>query len=89
METTTPTKPQTGQGPAAKVRLGRIQASIWENASEKGPYYTVTLDRRYTDAEGNWQSTQSFKLDDLLLLAKAADKAHDEIIRLRREKVTS
>jgi len=85
METTTQTKTQNGNQPAAKVRLGRIHASIWENASEKGPYYTVSLERRYTDAEGNWKSSQSFKADDLLLLAKAADRAHDEILRLKRE----
>jgi hypothetical protein len=31
---------------------------------------------RYQDAEGTWQCVQSFKRDDLLLLAKAVDKAN-------------
>lgn len=86
METTTSTEPQNGNKPAAKIRLGRIQASIWENASETGPYYTVSFERRYRDAEGNWKSSQGFKVEDLLLLAKAADKAHDAAIELRRNK---
>ena len=85
METTTQTKTQTGNKPAAKIRLGRVQASIWENATENGVRYAATFERRYKDAEGNWQSSQSYNDQELLLLAKAADKAHDEILRLRRE----
>ncbi|MCZ6489270.1 MAG: hypothetical protein O7A06_01915, partial [Acidobacteria bacterium] len=38
-------QPQTGNKPAAKIRLGRIQASIWENASEKGPYWPASSNR--------------------------------------------
>jgi len=89
MENATQTKTEIGNLPAAKVRLGRIQASIWENPSENGPYYIVSFERRYQDTEGNWKSSPTFKVDDLLLLAKAADKAHDEVFRLRREKAVA
>ena len=66
--------------PVAKVRVGLVTASIWENKTEKGTFHNVTFERRYRDAEGNWKSTSSYGLDDLLTLAKAADLAHTKII---------
>ena len=53
MENATQTKTEIGKVPAANIRLGRIQASIWENPSENGPYYIVSFERRYQDTEGN------------------------------------
>lgn len=66
--------------PVAKVRVGLITASIWENRTEKGMFHNVTFQRRYRDAEGNWKSSHSYNLDDLLALAKAADLAHTKIV---------
>jgi hypothetical protein len=69
--------------PAGKVRVGLVTATIWDNETEKGVFYNVTFERRYRDEQGNWHSTHSFGTDDLLLLAKAADLAHTEIIKAR------
>jgi hypothetical protein len=66
--------------PAAKVRVGLITASIWENTNEKGTFHSVTFERRYKDAQGNWQSSHSYNTSDLLELSKAADLAHTKII---------
>lgn len=74
---------ETANTPVSKIRLGRIQASIWENASEKKTHYNVTFERRYRDSDGNWKSTHSYGFDDLLLLAKAADMAHSKIVELK------
>ena len=41
------------------------------------------FERRYRDNDGNWQSTHSYNVDDLLILAKLADQAHTEITKLR------
>jgi hypothetical protein len=68
------------KAPVAKVRVGLISASIWENPTEKGNFYNVTFERRYRDTEGNWKSTHSYGLDDLLVLAKIADLAHTKIV---------
>ena len=75
-------KPETEarKAPVAKVRVGLISASIWENPTEKGNFYNVTFERRYRDTEGNWKSTHSYGLDDLLVLAKVADLAHTKIV---------
>ena len=76
-------KSETAEGknpPVDKVRVGLITASIWENKTEKGTFYNVTFERRYRDTEGNWKSTHSYGLDDLLVLAKIADLAHTKIV---------
>lgn len=75
----TETKP-AGKPPVAKIRDGLISASIWEQASEKGSFYSVTFERRYKDAEGNWKSSHSYDSRDLLQLAKLADLAHTRIL---------
>ena len=74
------TETEPKQAPVAKVRVGLISASIWENPTEKGNFYNVTFERRYSDTEGNWKSTHSYGLDDLLVLAKVADLAHTKIV---------
>ena len=63
--------------PVHEVRLGRVRAAVWENASAKGVMHSVTFSRLYKDdATGQWADSASFGRDDLLLLAKVADLAH-------------
>jgi len=69
--------------PVAKIRVGGITASIWENKGEKATTFSATFDRRYRDGEGNWHSSASHNADDLLALAKAADLAHTKILELQ------
>lgn len=69
--------------PVARLRIGLINASIWQRSTEKAAFYSVSFERRYKDAEGNWQSSHSFNADDLLVLSKLADQAHTEITRIR------
>jgi hypothetical protein len=76
--------PQTGNKPVDKIRIGNVTANIWNNPSEKGDFYSVTFERSYKDDADAWKSSQSFRRDDLLELAKAADKAHDRILELRQ-----
>lgn len=65
--------------PVAKVRVGLITASIWENRNEKGTFHNVTFERRYK-AGDQWKSTRSYGTGDLLELAKAANMAHTKIL---------
>jgi hypothetical protein len=37
--------------PLKTLRAGRIQAAIWENHSDKGPFYNVTVSRSYKEGE--------------------------------------
>jgi hypothetical protein len=58
------------------LRLGRVKASIWENAAEDRPYYSVKFTRTYVDEQKQFKDSDSFGRDELLLLAKLADLAH-------------
>src|SRR5689334_21913628 len=62
-------EPGEGRRPVHRIRLGYCQAALWENESEYGVRYTVTLERLYTDAEGAWQYTRTFGAHDLPALA--------------------
>ena len=69
--------------PAAKVTLYPITAAIWRNDTAKGSAYSVTVQRSYKNAEGEWKSSDSLNEGDLLLAAKVLDLAHTEISKLR------
>ena len=73
--------------PVHEVRIRGVKAAIWRNETDNGPRYNVTFKRIYKDSEGNWKSTSSFGRDDLLLVAKVADKAHTFICGYRTEQV--
>lgn len=68
--------------PVAKLRIGLLSASIWERTTDGGTFFSVTFERRYRDAKGDWHGTQSFDKSNLLTLAKLADQADTEIARL-------
>jgi hypothetical protein len=65
--------------PVAKVRVGLITASIWENKTDNGTFQNVTFERRYKTGD-DWKSTHSYNAGDLLELAKCADLAHTRIL---------
>ena len=53
--TKTKTEKQPANPPVAKLRDGLVSASIWERQTEKGTFYSVTFERRYKDAKGEWK----------------------------------
>jgi len=66
------------QKPVHEVRLGAIKAAVWKNDTQNGVRYNTTFSRLYKDGE-EWKTTDSFGRDDLLVLAKVADRAHSWI----------
>ena len=77
---TTDTKSPEKKLPVHKLKDGLMTATIWDRKTEKGTFYSVTFDRRYTDKDGNWKSSDSYDTGDLLALAKLADLAHTWIV---------
>ena len=77
------TSTETAKPPVEKLRLGLINASIWERVTDNGTFHSVTFERRYRDAEGNWHSTHGYDASDLLSLAKLADQVHSRILELQ------
>ena len=66
------------KAPVHEVRLGRIKAAVWENTTDIGVRHNVTFCRLYKDGP-QWKDSTSFGRDDLPLLMKVADQAHDWI----------
>ena len=64
--------------PTHEIRIGAIKAVIWANDTQNGTRHNVTFARLYKDGD-EWKETTSFGRDDLLLLAKVADKSHSWI----------
>jgi hypothetical protein len=70
--------------PAHHIRLGSVRASIWENSNGEVTRHNVTFQKIYKEKESDqWKSTESFGRDELLLLAKVADRAHSWICEQR------
>jgi len=76
------TETEAKNPPVAKIRVGGVTASIWENKGEKGTTYNATYLGSYKDGEGRWHNTTSFGPGSSLELAKAADLAHTKILEL-------
>ena len=70
--------------PIDEIRVGHIVAAIWRNVSDKAVRFNVQFTRLYRNGD-DWKGSSSFGRDDLLLLAKVADKAHTRIYELQKE----
>ena len=68
--------------PVDSVQLGAIRCAIWANQHKDRVRYSVTMERRYRDENGDWQSTHSYGRDDLLRAGKALDLAETRILEL-------
>jgi hypothetical protein len=65
---------------------GGLQVAVWRNRNEAGiDHYTVKLERRYKDANGNFQSTDSLRESDLLRAGKLLNIADDWIEQDRQK----
>ena len=69
----------TKQKPIHEIRFGAIKAAIWENETVNGTRHSVTFSRIYKDGD-QWKRAESFRRDELLVVAKVADQAHTWII---------
>lgn len=67
-------------GPVKRFSTGGIVVAVWKNRGtstqgEETTFQTVSLERRYKDKDGQWQSTGSLRANDVpkasLLLGKA------------------
>lgn len=54
--------------PEYSIRVGGIQLSVWGNETDKGVMRSVTINKSYMDKNKQWQTTTSFKPQDLALI---------------------
>lgn len=64
---------------ATTLRCGHIKATIWQNVSEKGPFFATTFSRPFKDQSGAWHNDTSFGLTDLEPLMNVAFEAKEWI----------
>ena len=77
------------QLPVAKFRAGQVSSALWENQIQvKGAAVTIlkaTVQRRYKDRDGNWQSSSSFSRNEIPLAIHCLRKAFEKIIEMQSE----
>ena len=66
--------------PVHEIRMGKIKAAIWANATDQGTRYNVSLARLYMGDDG-WRSSDSFGRDDIPLMIKVLVSAYDWIYK--------
>lgn len=80
--------------PIKKIKAGAITAALWENKGKgkegnETTFHTVSLTRGYKDKEGNWQNTQSLRVEDLPKARLVLDKAYEELVLIEDEEPSS
>lgn len=76
---------ETKNIPEKKFSTGAVNATIWQNQGKgKGGeivgYHTVSLQRRYKDRNGAWQSTNSLRVNDLPKASLVLQKSYEYIV---------
>jgi hypothetical protein len=71
--------------PERKFRAGAISATIWKNkghntSGEETEFRTISIERGYQDKDGNWQKTNSMRVNDLPRLQIVLQKAYESIV---------
>lgn len=72
-------------GPEMKISAGAVNVTVWRNegttrTGKVAEYNTVKIERNYQDAQGNWKSTGSLRLNDLPKAALALEKAYEYLV---------
>ncbi|MCJ2187901.1 hypothetical protein [Novosphingobium beihaiensis] len=75
--------------PVDVLRDSNLKASVFRNDGEKGPFYSTTFARTYTDDQGQPRDSHSFAGNELLRLSELARKAYDRTRELHRENAPS
>ena len=50
--------------PATAFRSGSVNAAVWDNTGETGPFFSITFSRPYEDTQGHWKTSSSYGLND-------------------------
>ena len=71
--------------PEKKFSTGAISATVWKNegVSKRGEatsFSSVSIQRRYSDKEGNWKSTSNLRINDLPKAALVLTKAYEYLV---------
>lgn len=77
-------KESAGNPPEIKFSTGAISAAVWKNQVVKdgkiSEFRSISLQRRYTDKDGTWKSTNSMRVNDLPRAALVLNKAYEHLV---------
>ncbi len=70
--------------PEKKFRAGPVTATIWQNEAtrqdgSKAVFYTVSLERSYKNKEGEWASSNTFRVNDIPKAVLVLNKAYEYV----------
>ena len=72
------------QPPAAKFRFGPVHVSVWENTAPDGnTFYSARVERRYKPEGKDFQSSNSFTPDQILVVIELLHQANAAIEELK------
>ncbi len=79
------------QLPEKKFIASPIAATIWANEAEKDgkklTFRTVQIDRAYRDKDGEWQHTNSLRINDVPKAVLVLNKAYEYISLVDKESI--
>ena len=75
----------SGNIPEKKFSTGGLTATVWENQGKSKDgldvsYRTVSFQRRYMDKNGDWQSTNTLRSNDLPKASLVLQKAFEYLV---------
>jgi len=74
----------SGNYPEAKFRAGAVAATVWKNKGSiegnKTEYRTVSFERSYKDKNGQWQTTNTLRINDLPKAKLVLGKAYEYLV---------
>ena len=86
MEVVSMVEENTGNQPEKKFSTGAISATVWRNngtskkTGEKVEFRTVSLQRRYTDKNGEWKTSNSMRVTDVPKATLVLQKAYEYLV---------
>ena len=77
------------QLPVARFKAGQVSAAVWENKVQMRSggvkILKASVQRRYKDKDGQWQSTTSFGRNEIPLAIHCLQQAFEKIIEMQNE----
>ena len=85
MNTKIETENISGNIPEKKFSTGGLTATVWQNqgkskTGEEVSFRTVSFQRRYMDKNGEWQSTNTLRTNDLPRASLVLQKAYEYLV---------
>lgn len=67
--------------PAITIKVGLLNFTVWENQTDKGVIKSLDISRSYKKADGKWDTTKSFRPQDIVLLQLGLNKVAEAMYK--------